>query len=223
MENELTAFLSDVLPFWNSLDGAQKSRLENAAALKSLQPGDSFGGEDEDCSGLYIVKSGRVRVYIISETGREITLYRLLERDICLFSASCLLKNINFKTYTQAETETEAVLIPTHAYQLISQNSPEVAGFTSQLMASRFTDVMWVMEQVLFSSFDSRLASFLLEQSNLVESDRLAITQEEIANHMGSAREVVNRMLKYFRDEGAVELFRGGVLIKDRKKLQNLT
>ena len=89
-------------------------------------------------------------------------------------------------------------------------------------MASRFSDVMWVMEQVLFASFDQRLAIFLEAQSNVDGSDTLHMTQEEIARHLGSAREVVTRMLKYFQAEGIVELFRGGLTIIDRKKLHRL-
>jgi CRP/FNR family transcriptional regulator len=87
-------------------------------------------------------------------------------------------------------------------------------------MASRFSDVMWIMEQILFMSFDQRLAIFLIEQSAIQESDDIHITHENIAKNMGSAREVVTRMLNYFQDEGIVELHRGGIKIIDRKRLE---
>ncbi len=222
MDKELMVFMQDVLPFWAKLDPPQQKLLADSVALKTFENGSSMHSGNEDCSGLFIIKSGRVRVFVFSETGKEVTLYRLFERDICIFSASCILKNINFETYIEAETKTTALLIPTKLYEQLSQTSLAVADYTSQLMASRFSDVMWVMEQVLFMSFDKRLAVFLLEQENIEGSGRLQITHEAIANHLGSAREVVTRMLKYFRDEGMVELFRGGLQIKDSKKLQKL-
>ena len=97
-----------------------------------------------------------------------------------------------------------------------------IQTFANDLMASRFTDVMWIMEYALFSSFDRRLATFLIEQSNIDESDELVITHEKIANHLGTAREVVTRMLKYFQEEGMVNLSRGKIMIVNRDKLQEL-
>ena len=102
------------------------------------------------------------------------------------------------------------------------EKSTAVANYTNELMASRFSEVMWLIEQVMFKSFDKRLAAFLLEESNIENSDRLEITHERIANHLGSAREVVTRMLKYFQNEGAVKLSRGAVEITDRKKLSEI-
>ncbi len=215
-------FMQEVVPFWSRLDDAQQKMLVDSAALKTFKSGESMHSGNEDCSGLFIIKSGRIRVFVFSESGKEVTLYRLFERDICIFSASCILKNINFETFIEAETVTTALLIPSGLFEQLSQTSLAVADYTAQLMASRFSDVMWVMEQVLFMSFDKRLAVFLLDQSNIEGTEMLHITHEAIANHLGSAREVVTRMLKYFRDEGMVELFRGGLQIKDIKKLQSL-
>jgi CRP/FNR family transcriptional regulator len=97
-----------------------------------------------------------------------------------------------------------------------------VANYTNHLMASRFTDVMWLIDQVLFKSMATRLASFLLYESNIEESDELNITHEKIANHIGTAREVVTRMLKYFQQEELIEMARGSIIITDRKKLAEL-
>lgn len=222
MDQEHLVFMQAVIPFWTKLDKAQQKLLVDSATLKTFKSGESMHSGNEDCSGLFIIKSGRIRVFVFSETGKEVTLYRLFERDICIFSASCILKNINFETFIEAETVTTALLIPSALFEQLSQTSLAVADYAAQLMASRFSDVMWVMEQVLFMSFDKRLAVFLLDQSNIEGTEMLHITHEAIANHLGSAREVVTRMLKYFRDEGMVELFRGGLQIKDNKKLQSL-
>ena len=169
-----------------------------------------------------MVRSGQVRVYIISESGKEITLYHLFERDVCIFSASCIMKNINFDVYVQAEKESRALLIPAPVYDQLNKTSLPVSDYTNQLMSSRFSDVMWVMEQVLFMSFDRRLAIFLMEQSAIEGADTLPVTHETIAKHMGTAREVVTRMLRYFQSEGMVSLSRGGIMITDREKLERL-
>ena len=98
-------------------------------------------------------------------------------------------------------------------------HSLAAANYTNQLMASRFSEVMWLMEQIMWKSFDQRLASFLLEESLLEDSLVLNITHEKIANHLGTAREVVTRMLRYFQAEGMVSLTRGAIHLTDRNKL----
>ena len=223
MKPEDLSYIKDVLPFWKSLTGEQKQTLENSITLLRIPEGTIHHGGSDDLDGLFLVKEGRMRAYIVSETGKEITLYRLLERDICIFSASCMLRNISFEILVEAEKDTEAFLIPSSVYQDLLKNSIHVSDYTNQLMSSRFSDVMWIMEQVLFMSFDKRLALVLLEQSNIEGSNRLLITHETIAKHMGTAREVVTRMLKYFAAEGIVELFRGGILLKDTDKLPRMT
>nr|WP_319489775.1 Crp/Fnr family transcriptional regulator [uncultured Caproiciproducens sp.] len=216
------AFMKEAFPFWNSLTERQKNMLEQSAVSSVYEKGQRLHDGSQDCMGLIMVLSGHLRAFILSETGKEITIYRLLERDICIFSASCMLKNISFDIYIEAEQETRILLIPTAVYNELNQTSLAVSNFTSQLISSRFSDVMWVMEQVLFMSFDRRLANFLLEQSTIDGTDTLNMTHETIAKNMGSAREVITRMLKYFQSEGMVSLFRGGITITDRKKLEKL-
>ncbi|MEM1484234.1 Crp/Fnr family transcriptional regulator [Oscillospiraceae bacterium PP1C4] len=222
MTEQNVKFLEDAFPSWRKLTQGQQDSLKQSAVEQKYAKGVSLHHGSEDCSGLFVVKSGQLRVYTISESGKEITLYRLFDRDICLFSASCMLKNISFDVHVEAEKDTLALLIPTPVYEGLMKNSLVLTDFTNQLLASRFSDVMWVMEQVLFTSFDRRLAAFLLEQSSIESSDTLHITHEEISRHMGSAREVVTRMLKYFQAEGMVTLSRGGIAIVDESKLKKL-
>lgn len=223
LQEKYGAFLEEGLPFWNKLDGAQRARLRETVTARRFARGDMMHAGAEDCAGLFLVKEGQVRVYILSEGGKEITLYRLFSWDICIFSASCMLRNISFDVYAEAEKETDVLLIPTAVYSELSKESLAVSDYTNQLMSSRFSDVMWVMEQVLFMSLDKRLALFLLEQADIEGSGRLPMTQEAIARNLGSAREVVTRMLKYFQSEGLVTLFRGGVEITDREGLEALS
>ncbi len=222
LSNADEVFFRETLSFWKELTQGQKDSLQQMVIKKQFVAGEAMHSGSENCSGLFLIKSGQVRAYIISETGKEITLYRLFERDVCIFSASCMMKNISFDIFVEVEKATEAYLIPTAVFRKLSQDSLPVQVFTNNLMASRFSDVMWIMEQALFTSLDKRLANFLLEQLVIEGEDTLTITHERIANHLGTAREVVTRMLKYFQNEGIVSLNRGTIDILDEKKLQSL-
>jgi CRP/FNR family transcriptional regulator len=175
-----------------------------------------------DCLGLLLIRSGQLRVYTLSSEGREITLYRLFDHDICLFSASCVMPNIQFEVIIEAEKDCEMWVLPSCLFKDLMEESAVVANYANQLISSRFSDVMWLMEQIMWKSFDKRLASFLLEESALEASASLKITHEKIANHMGTAREVVTRMLRYFQSEGMVKLTRGTVELIDEDKLEKL-
>lgn len=214
--------ISNLFPVWYHLTEEQKQLLNDKVYVKDVKKGTVLHRGDEDCDGLYIVRTGQLRAYIISDQGKELTLYRLFEMDICLFSASCILSNIQFEIIVEAEKDTSILIIPVRVYQKLMETNNAVANYTNHLMASRFTDVMWLIDQVLFKSMATRLASFLLYESNIEESDDLNITHEKIANHIGTAREVVTRMLKYFQQEELIEMARGSIIITDRKKLAEL-
>jgi len=133
------------------------------------------------------------------------------------------MRSIQFDITIEAEKDTEVWVIPVKVYEGIMENSAPVANFTSELMASRLSEAMWLIEQILWKSLDKRVSAFLLEEAIIEESDKLKITHETIANHIGSHREVITRMLKYFQGEGMVKLSRGAIEITDKKKLQRLS
>ena len=178
--------LEDFFPFWQGLSEEWKARLTEAAVYRKIEKGTVVHSGSADCLGLLLVCSGQLRAYIISEEGREITIYRLFERDICLFSASCMMRNIQFDITIEAEKDTEAWVIPPKLYRKLTEESAAAANYTNEVMGSRFSEVMWLMEQIMWNRFDRRLASFLLEESALEGSDSLLITHEKIANHLGS-------------------------------------
>lgn len=214
--------IENVFPIWNKLTENEKQMLKDSAVKRRVEKGKILHKSSGECLGLVIVEEGQLRAFVLSEGGKEITLFRLLELDFCLFTASCVFSGIQFDVSIEVEKDTEFWLIPPNVYRDLMEKSTAVANYTNELMASRFSEVMWLIEQVMFKSFDKRLAAFLLEESNIENSDRLEITHERIANHLGSAREVVTRMLKYFQNEGAVKLSRGAVEITDRKKLSEI-
>ncbi len=226
-EEELTALCKEYIPFWGELTPVQQRRLNASAALEEAGRGTVLHNGAEDCVGVLVLIKGRVRAYILSEEGREITLYRLFPRDFCLFSASCMMKGIEFELSIATEEETEYLHIPADAYRSVMQESAAASNYTNEVMGARFSDVMWLLNQVLYKKLDSRLAAFLLEEDSLLETgeDRngaLSITHEEIARHLGSAREVVTRMLKYFQNEGLVKLTRGSIALLDEAALRRV-
>lgn len=215
--------VSDYIPFWNKLTPSQQDRLTAAAIKRQVGADTVVHNGSADCLGLLLLESGQLRVFILSPEGREITLYRLFERDMCLFSSSCMMSSIQFDVTIQAEKDTSFWVIPPDVYKALMEESAPVANYTNELISSRFSDVMWLMEQILWKSFDRRLAGFLLEESVLEQSDLLHLTHEKIANHLGTAREVVTRMLRYFQSEGMVTLSRGTVELTDKKRLMQLS
>lgn len=213
---------SEYFPIYNKLPAQDQTALSKAASLRTAAKGTLLHNGAGDCMGLLLIRSGQLRAYITSDEGKELTIYRLFSRDICLLSAPCMMNSLQFDIQITAEKDTEFWLIPPHIYKEIMERDAVLANFTNQLMATRFTDVMWLVEQIMWKSFDKRLAQFLLEESLIEESQVLKITHESIANHMGTAREVVTRMLKYFQSEEMVQLTRGTITLLDTKKLEML-
>ena len=215
--------LSEVFPFWGELsDGDRDYICQNTLAMS--YPKGSNIHDGYECAGVYLVRSGCLRVYMLSEDGKEITLYRLHGGDMCMLAASCVLQSVTFDVYVDSEENSECVVVGGCAYDDVARRIPEAKIFALETAVSRFSDVMWVMQQIMFMSIDKRLAIFLLDEAAQTGSDTIKLTHEQIAKYMGSAREVVSRMLKYFVSEGLVETSRsGGIRILDRRRLRGLT
>ena len=205
------ASLAEYFPFWGNITQSEREKLESSAVARVYKSGTILHNGSQDCVGLFVIKSGQLRAKIASDEG-----------DICLFSASCIMKSLQFDLIIETEKNTELWVIPPLVYKSVMDERAAVANYTNELMASRLSEVIWLIEQVLWKSFDKRLAQFL-EQENILEgSDILNITHEMIANHMGTAREVVTRMLKYFQSAGIVKLSRGKIELADKNKLKGL-
>ena len=209
----------DYFPLWTKLNKNQQERIRASLLFREVKKGTMLHDGTLDCTGLFLVRDGQLRAYILSEEGREITLYRLFERDMCLLSASCIVHSLQFEVMIAAEKDTSLWVIPADVYKAIMEESAALANYTNELMASRFSDVMWLIEEIMWKSLDKRIADFLLEEAAIEGSNRLQMTHETIANHLGTRREVVTRMLRYFQEEGLVKLSRGVVEITDEKKL----
>lgn len=210
-----------IFPFWQEISEADRDFIcENSLAL--TYPKGTVIKDGDGCSGVIFVRSGCLRLYMLSDEGKEITLYRLHSGDMCMLSASCVLKTVTFDVFVDAEENSECYVIGGAAFTSVSERNPQIRIFALETAVSRFSDVMWVMQQILFMSMDKRLALFLRDETERTKSDTVTLTHEQIAKYIGSAREVVSRTLKYFAAEGIVELMRGGVRIKDRNKLEKI-
>ena len=213
---------SSYFPIWNKLSASEKEQLSLSATFRKIKSRTIIYHGSADCQGLFLIHSGQLRAYILSDTGREITLYRLFEQDICLFSASCIINSIQFEITVEAEKDSEFWMIPSSIYKRIMENSAPLANYTNEIMASRFSDVMWLMEEIMWKSLDKRVSAFLLEEASIEGTNELNITHEIIANHLGTHREVITRMLRYFQSEGIVKLSRGTVIILKKEELEKI-
>ena len=211
----------ETFPFWENLSDTDKEYLCRNSQSVNYSKGTTIH-DNTGCSGVFIVRSGCLRIYIMSEDGKDITLYRLHTGGMCMLSASCVLQAITFDVFIDAEEDSECFVVNGNAYNTLAEQHPYIKIFSLELAVTRFSDVMWVMQQILFMSMDKRLAIFLYDESVRTGSDNITLTHEQIAKYMGSAREVVSRMLKYFSNEGIVEVSRKGIRILDKKRLRDL-
>lgn len=210
------------LPFWSHLTADQRALLVSGTSRRSFRAGENVHGRTGDCTGILLVLSGELRSYFLSEDGREVTLYRLLPGSLCILSASCVLETITFDVSIDAEVDTDLLVVRADVFNRLTKENIYMDRDVHKEAVARFSDVMWTMQQVLFMKLDRRLAIFLTEEVLDRDTDTLRMTHDQIARHVGSAREVITRMLKYFAAEGLVELGRGTVTVTDPEGIRAL-
>ena len=214
---------ADYFPVWDKLTREQQERISDNIEFRKVKKGTHIHDSSAECLGLVLMRSGQLRAYILSEDGREITIGRIFDYDVSLLSASCVMQDLEMNIMIEAEKDSEFWSIPACLFKNLVDESLAVSNYSRNLLSSNFSELMWLMEQIMLKSFDRRLAAFLLEESRLEDSMQLKITHERIANHMGTAREVVTRMLRYFQNEGLVRLTRGAIEIMDEKGLEKIS
>ena len=206
-------------PFWNELTEKEKSDIIRNTRRMQYEKGFQMLQCEQGCNGIMIVLSGQMRTYISSEEGREVTLFRVFQDDVCVLSAAGLLDAIVFDVMIDAIEDSEVLMIPTKVLEPIMEKHPEVEAYLYKTATQRFSDVLWIMQQILFLSVDKRIAQFLWDEILRSNYLTIAITHEEIARYIGSAREVVTKVLKYFQSEGVVTLSRGKITVRDKERL----
>lgn len=210
------------LPFWKLLTDSEKELVQQNAVIRLYKKGTRVYSSERECLGMLFVMQGEVRTYLLSEEGREVTLFRIYPNDLCVLSASCVISQISFDTQMSAQKDTEALMIPPNIVLLLKEKNLSVRCFLYELATKRFSDVMWAMQQILFKRLDQRLALFLMQESQRLGTDTIHMTHEQIAQQISSAREAVARMLKQFSEDGLVELKRGAIRLLDQKGLKAL-
>ena len=214
--------IANYFPVFSKLTAQQQQMLLDYTVIRKVSAGTVVHNGAIECTGFLLVRTGQLRAYTLSSEGREVTVYRLFDHDCCLFSAACIMSSLQFEVIIEAEKDSEVFIVPPAVFQKLMNESLPVSKYTNDLMATRFSDVMWLMDQIMWKSFDKRLAAFLLEECAIEDTRLLKVTHEKIANHMGTAREVVTRMLRYFQSEGLVKLTRGAIEITDEAGLEAL-
>jgi len=214
--------LKNLFPFWSSLSDTEKSLVESVVYTEKYNKGMLMHRTEDSCKGLVTVLTGQLRTYIVSEEGREVTLFRVNEEEVCVLSASCLMDAITFEVLIEATEETEVLVFPSAILNQLMQQNPQVELFLYKNATEKFSDVMWTMQQILFLKIDQRVAQFLWDEMIQKNSMTLSITHDEIARYIGSAREVVTKVLKYMVKENVLELKRGITIINDKEKLRTL-
>ena len=219
--NETLKYLS-TLPFWDKLSEDEKQYTFEGTFIRRYEKGSRIHSSETECIGMSMVLHGEIRLSVISEEGREITLFRLHDGDVCMLSASCVISEITFDTHIQAQTDCEMLIIAPYTFKRLTDSNIYARCFMFELAAKRFSTVMWTMQQIIFRGFDRRLASFLIGEYERTKSKYIQMTHEQIALYTSSAREVVARMIKRFADEGLVESGRGTLKLTDIDGLRAL-
>ncbi|MBQ7102702.1 MAG: Crp/Fnr family transcriptional regulator [Anaerotignum sp.] len=210
----------NMFPFWEQLSEKEQGIVASASLFQKMKKGDILHRGCGECSGIVHVAKGQLRVYIVSEEGREVTLYRLHQGELCVLSASCLMDAIVFDVLIEAVQETELVVLPSPALSAIMDSNPMVELSLYKRVVENFSEVMWTMQQILFMGVDKRVAHFLWDEMAKTGDTTIRLTHEEVARFIGSAREVVTKVLKYFVEEEVVSLSRGKIEIIDKTKLR---
>lgn len=209
--------------FWNSLSGSDKSFLLEQTLRVHVSKGTNIYSFDEKYFGIFLLYEGSLRTYFLSEGGRDITLYRLSNGEVGHILANGVLSNIEFEVHIETEQDCIFFLIPPEPFLSVSNRNESVQLFTCRLALSRCASIIWTMQEILFFSFDRRLASFLIDESVRNGSNTIVMTHDQIAKYVGSSREVVSRMLKTFEARKYIQLNRGSVRITDKARLRTLT
>lgn len=181
--------------------------------------------EGQPCDRALLVSRGAIRVYKTSPSGRDITLYLVQPGEMCVLGISCLLRDRRYPAQASVKIDTEALGIPASVFRRLFREEEAVQQFVLDMFSSRLSSVTRLVEEVAFRRMDERLAVFLLKEAVRTPGTYPTVTMshEQIASHLGTAREVISRLLSRFEDDGLVTLDRRRVRIIEPAKLSVLT
>lgn len=214
------AFIKMLKESYNISEEIEKEIIAKALVRK-IPPNNIITNEGDSCTYFTFVITGSVRVYKLSETGKEITLYRIEEGESCILTASCILSLKKFPAISLTESEVTALLIPSDVFLSWVNAYPFWRNYVYDLMAKRISAIITIVEEIAFKRIDRRLTEFLVRSFD--KEPVLHMTHAFIASELGTAREVISRLLKDFENHGVVELSRGKIKLLDMKMLKNFS
>jgi CRP/FNR family transcriptional regulator len=194
--------------------------IEEAGRVLTLPAGAVVFGPGQPPQNYLLLINGTVRVHQLSESGREIVLYRVQAGESCAMTTACLIGDDVYQAEGVAETPVEAVVLPREAFDEAISKSPEFRRFVFAALSSRMTHLFKLIEEVAFSRIDVRLAQRLLELAG--DADRVAMTHQQLASELGTAREVISRQLTEFQRRGLLATARGELTLINRAALRGL-
>jgi CRP/FNR family transcriptional regulator len=200
----------EVFPFFSTLPQKTRDAVLSRAVTKKLDHKQVLVRDGGECSWLPFVLEGTLRLYKTSPTGREITLYRIQKGESCILSATCIMNGGSFPAVAEAEGATEILLVPS---KLIAQNvedNPDWRRYLFGLYAKRLEEVLTLVDEVAFHHMDARLAALLLRRASGSPAV-VSTTHVQIADELGTSREVVTRILADFEADGLIETSRGRI------------
>ena len=210
------------LSFYPYLSPEEKDRLDRSVQRLSCRKGQVVHRHGDSCVGLIFVSKGRLAFSILSEEGREITVFRVEKGASCSLSAACVLQSLDFESHITAEVASEIVILPAAVLSQLMNQNPDVERLVYKQAVNQYSSVLRTMQQIIFLSLEKRLATFLLEECQRRRSPSFSCTHEQIARYIGSSREVVTRMLNQFAGRGIVTLGRGTVTVLDPDALEEV-
>lgn len=218
MSGLTTSRFADAFPFLAVLGDETCTSFLPHISYATVPAGQHVCWEGDICPQLAIVLSGSVRVYKVGENGREITLYRIGRNDSCILTASCILSQTRFPALAMVEQAVEVAVIPAERLRAWVAQHEVWRNYVFNLMSQRLAEVITILNEVAFRRVDARLAELLLKLG--AQQPQIAVTHQEMASELGTAREVVSRILKDFERENLLALSRGAVTLLDRAGLQ---
>lgn len=218
-KDEIAFDFATVFPFWDRLEQQEKERINTGWRMELINKNRQIYRYSDGCKGLMIVRKGCLRVYIISDEGRDVTLYRLYPGDVCVLSAACLIQEIDFEVLIEASEETESITIPADDLRQIMDENIWMKNFMYKKTLERFSDVMWTMQHILFKKVDQRIAQYLWDEMQYQNSNIITVTHDNIAKDVGSVREIVTKVLHQMAEKKIIKNGYGKVEILNRDKL----
>ena len=210
--------LLNLYPVFAGLPEAVLSELLRPEAQMQLPAGTQVFAERQPCHGFPLLIEGSIKVVKLASSGRELMLYRVTPGGSCIISSSCLLGHSAYNARGMAETPLTLIALPTPIFSRLLVEHPPFRDFVFHLFAERIGELMQLVEEVAFARLDQRLAKLLLAR----QDNQLAVTHQQLADELGSVREIISRLLKGFAAQGLVSLGREQLTIVDRQGLQKL-